>query len=169
MITLISIVYTTNRSFLLINKDCEKNNYYTKESYYMFFAILVINLLLVFSGSFIRTYIDDDSIKKISYFLRMEYYVENTGIIKFAHPILGFSMLALLGLLWNHINNISKSSSIVKSLLSILLILIMIQIIIGEGLRFNFIHETFRLYHLWISTVILGIVIIATQRIKFSK
>ncbi len=169
MITLISIVYTTNRSFLLINKDCEKNNYYTKESYYMFFAILVINLLLVFSGSFIRTYIDDDSIKKISYFLRMEYYVENTGIIKFAHPILGFSMLALLGLLWNHVNNLSKSSSIVKSLLSILLILIMVQIIIGEGLRFNFIHETFRLYHLWISTVILGIVIVATQRIKFSK
>ena len=49
------------------------------------------------------------------------------------------------------------------------MVLILMQIIIGEGLRFNFIHETFRLYHLWISTVILGVIIVATQRIKLSK
>tara|TARA_B100002052_G_scaffold158955_1_gene144826 strand:- start:2520 stop:3476 length:957 start_codon:yes stop_codon:yes gene_type:complete len=169
ILTLISIVYTTNRGFILLNPDCEKNHSYTNESYFLFFSILIINLLLVFSGSFIRSYIDDDSIKKLSYLLRMEFYVKNTGLIKFTHPILGFAMLGLLGILWNHIINLSKSSKILVMFLKVLMILILMQIVIGEGLRFNFIHETFRLYHLWISTVILGIIIIATQRIKLTK
>ena len=99
----------------------------------------------------------------------MEHYVYKTGFIKFIHPILGFSMLALLGILWNHIMNISNSSDILKMFVKILLILIGLQIIIGEGLRFNFIHETFSLYQLWISTVILGIIIISNQRIGHSK
>lgn len=169
ILTIISLSYTTNRSFLLLYPDCEKKNNYSNESSYIFFAILILNLLLVFSGSFIRDFIDDDSIKQLPYFLRMERYVYETGFIKFIHPILGFSMLGLLGILWNHIMNISNSSDILKMFVKILLILIGLQVIIGEGLRFNFIHETFRLYHLWISTVILGIIIISNQRIGHSK
>ena len=169
ILTIISLSYTTNRSFLLLYPDCEKKNNYSNESSYIFFAILILNLLLVFSGSFIRDFIDDDSIKQLPYFLRMERYVYETGFIKFIHPILGFSMLGLLGILWNHIMNISNSSDILKMFVKVLLILIGLQVIIGEGLRFNFIHETFRLYHLWISTVILGIIIISNQRIGHSK
>ena len=96
----------------------------------------------------------------------MEHYINKTGFIKFLHPILGFSMIALCGILWNHIINISKSSNAIKSFIKILLLLIGMQILIGEGLRFNMIHESFRLYHLWLSTVILGIIIISIQRIK---
>ena len=169
ILTIISLSYTTNRSFLLLYPDCEKKNNYSNESSYIFFAILILNLLLVFSGSFIRDFIDDDSIKQLPYFLRMERYVYETGFIKFIHPILGFSMLGLLGILWNNIMNISNSSDILKMFVKVLLILIGLQVIIGEGLRFNFIHETFRLYHLWISTVILGIIIISNQRIRHSK
>tara|TARA_B100001540_G_scaffold315283_1_gene342148 strand:+ start:615 stop:1565 length:951 start_codon:yes stop_codon:yes gene_type:complete len=169
ILTIISLSYTTNRSFLLLYPDCEKKNNYSNESSYIFFAILILNLLLVFSGSFIRDFIDDDSIKQLPYFLRMERYVYETGFIKFIHPILGFSMLGLLGILWNHIMNISNSSDILKMFVKVLLILIGLQVIIGEGLRFNFIHEIFRLYHLWISTVILGIIIISNQRIRHSK
>ena len=169
ILTIISIVYTTNRAFLLLYPDCEKKTNYSDESVYIFFTILVLNLLLVFSGSFIRTFIDDDLIKELPYFLRMEHYVYKTGFIKFIHPILGFSMLTLLGVLWNHIMNLSNSSNALKMFVKILLILICLQVIIGEGLRFNFIHETFRLYHLWLSTVILGIIIISNQRIRHSK
>ena len=89
----------------------------------------------------------------------MEHYINKTGLIKFLHPILGFSMIVLCGILWNHVINISKSSNAIKSLIGM-------QILIGEGLRFNMIHESFRLYHLWLSTVILGIIIISIQRIK---
>ena len=169
ILTIISIVYTTNRAFLLLYPDCEKRTNYSDESVYIFFTILVLNLLLVFSGSFIRTFIDDDLIKELPYFLRMEHYVYKTGFIKFIHPILGFSMLTLLGVLWNHIMNLSNSSNSLKMFVKILLILIGLQVIIGEGLRFGFIHESFRLYHLWISTVILGIIIISNQRIRHSK
>ena len=169
ILTIISLVYTVNRAFLLLYPDCEKETNYSDESVYIFFAILLLNLLLVFSGSFIRTFIDDDLIKELPYFLRMEHYVYKTGFIKFIHPILGFSMLGFLGILWNHIMNISNSSDILKMLVRVLLILIGLQVIIGEGLRFNFIHESFRLYHLWISTVILGIIIISNQRIRHSK
>ena len=169
ILTIISIVYTTNRAFLLLYPDCEKRTNYSDESVYIFFAILVLILLLVFSGSFIRTFIDDDLIKELPYFLRMEHYIYKTGFIKFIHPILGFSMLSLLGVLWNHIMNLSDSSNILKMLVRVLLILIGLQVVIGEGLRFNFIHESFRLYHLWLSTVILGIIIIANQRVRYSK
>ena len=169
ILTIISLVYTTNRGFLLLYPDCEKETSYSNESIYIFFSILILNLLLIFSGSFIRTFIDDDLIKQLPYFFRMERYVYSSGLIKFIHPILGFSMLGLLGILWNHIMNISNPSNILKMLVKVLLILTGLQVIIGEGLRFNFIHESFRLYHLWISTVILGIIIIANQRIRYSK
>ena len=169
ILTIISLVYTTNRGFILLYPNCEKKTNYSNESVYIFFAILILNLLLVFSGSFIRTFIDDDLIKELPYFLRMERYVYQTGLIKFAHPILGFSMLGLLGILWNHIMHISNPSNTLKMLVKVLLILVGLQVIIGEGLRFNFIHETFRLYHLWLSTVILGIIIISNQRIRHSK
>ena len=169
ILTIISLVYTTNRGFILLYPNCEKKTNYSNESVYIFFAILILNLLLVFSGSFIRTFIDDDLIKELPYFLRMERYVYQTGLIKFVHPILGFSMLGLLGILWNHIMHISNPSNTLKMLVKVLLILVGLQVIIGEGLRFNFIHETFRLYHLWLSTVILGIIIISNQRIRHSK
>ena len=169
ILTIISLVYTTNRGFLLLYPNSEKDANYSNESIYIFFAILILNLLLIFSGSFIRTFIDDDSIKQLPYFLRMERYIYSLGLIKFIHPILGFSMLGLLGILWNHIMNISNPSNILKMLVKTLLILVGLQVIIGEGLRFHFIHESFRLYHLWISTVILGIIIISNQRIRHSK
>ena len=169
ILTIISLVYTTNRAFLLLNPNCEKEAKYSDESFYILYAILILNLLLVFSGSYIRSFIDNDLIKELSYFLRMESYIYNTGLIKFIHPILGFLMLGFLGVLWNHIINISNSSKDLKILVKTLLILIGLQILIGEGLRFNFIHEAFRLFHLWISTVILGIIIISNQRISHSK
>ena len=169
ILTIISLVYTTNRGFLLLYPNSEKDANYSNESFYIFMFILILNLLLVFSGSFIRTFIDNDLIKEWEYFKRMDYYVRETGFIKFIHPILGFSMLGLLGILWNHIMNISNSSNILKMLVKVLLVLVGLQVIIGEGLRFNFIHESFRLYHLWISTVILGIIIVANQRIRYSK
>ena len=96
----------------------------------------------------------------------MEKYINQNGLIRFIHPVLGFSMLALSAILWNHIMNISKSSSTVKMVIKFILYLICAQILIGEGLRFNIIHESFRLYHLWLSSAILGLTIVAFQRVK---
>ena len=169
ILTIISLVYTTNRSFLLMFPNIEQNSNYTSFTLLLFYSILMLNLCLVFSGSFIRTFLDDALLSDLSYFERMESYLYNTGFIKFAHPILGFSMLALCGILWNHIMNVSRSSKIVQLLLKFLLFLIGIQILIGEGLRFSMIHESFRLYHLWLSTVILGVFIILIQRVQVKK
>ena len=149
-----------------MNPNLESNSIYSPSVAYLLYIILALNLFLVFSGSFVRTFLDNAILTDLSYSLRMEHYINKTGLIKFLHPILGFSMIALCGILWNHIINISKSSNAIKSFIKILLLLIGMQILIGEGLRFNMIHESFRLYHLWLSTVILGIIIISIQRIK---
>ena len=63
ILTIISLVYTTNRGFLLLYPNSEKDANYSNESFYIFMFILILNLLLVFSGSFIRTFIDNDLIK----------------------------------------------------------------------------------------------------------
>ena len=110
ILTIISLVYTTNESFLLINPDLESESIYSPSVIYLLYVILVLNLFLVFSGSFIRTFLDNAILNDFSYFLRMENYINKTGFIKFLHPILGFSMFALCGILWNYIMNISKSS-----------------------------------------------------------
>ena len=166
ILTVISLIYTTNKSFLLMNPNLESNSIYSPSVAYLLYIILALNLFLVFSGSFVRTFLDNAILTDLSYSLRMEHYINKTGLIKFLHPILGFSMIGLCGVLWNHVINISKSSNAIKSFIKILLLLIGMQILIGEGLRFNMIHESFRLYHLWLSTVILGIIIISIQRIK---
>ena len=122
--------------------------------------------MLVFSGSYIRTFIDDNLLIHLPYYIRMQKYVYETGLIKYIHPILGFSMLTCSAILWNHVINLSTPSKTVTLLVKFILYSICAQILIGEGLRFNIIHESFRLYHLWLSSVILGLVIVAFQRIK---
>ena len=168
ILTVISLVYTTNKSFLLMHPNSESNSEYSNASKYLLYAILVLNLFLVLSGSFIRTFLDDLD-PDFLYGERMEKYIFTTGFIKYLHPMLGFSMIALCGILWNHIINISQSSKIVKSFVKISLILIGVQILIGEGLRFNMIHESFRLYHLWLSSAILGLIVISIQRVRLSS
>ena len=169
ILTIISLVYTTHNAYISMFANLETKTNYSSSVISLLFFVLVLNLSLVVSGSFIRTFLDNMLISDLPYFMRMEKYVFETNYIKFLHPILGFSMLTLLGILWNHIMNLSKPSKAVIFLIKTLLYLIVIQIIIGEGLRFNFINETFRLYHLWISTVILGVVILCIQRVRLTK
>ena len=169
VLTIISLVYTTHKAYICMFPNLETQTNYSGSVLNLLLFVLLLNLSLVISGSFVRTFLDNMLISNFPYFMRMEKYVFETNYIKFLHPILGFSMLILLGILWNHIMNLSKSSNTVIFLIKALLYLIVIQIIIGEGLRFNFINETFRLYHLWISTVILGIVILSIQRVRLIK
>ena len=102
------------------------------------------------------------------FFLIIELAIIN-GVIRFIHPILGFLMLTLSAILWNHIMNISKTSSAVRLIIKFILYLICFQILIGEGLRFGMIHESFRLYHLWLSSAILGLIVISIQRVRLSS
>ena len=166
ILTTISLIYTTNRGFIVMFPNLEHNFNYSPSSKMFLLLIFIINLMLVFSGSYIRTFLDDSSLIQLPYFIRMEKYVYQTGLVKFIHPFLGFSMLTCSAILWNHVINLSKPSKTVTLLVKFILYSICAQILIGEGLRFNIIHESFRLYHLWLSSVILGLVIVAFQRIR---
>ncbi len=166
ILTTISLIYTTNRGFIVMFPNLEHKFNYSPSSQIFLLLIFIINLMLVFSGSYIRTFIDDNLLIHLPYYIRMQKYVYETGLIKYIHPILGFSMLTCSAILWNHVINLSTPSKTVTLLVKFILYSICAQILIGEGLRFNIIHESFRLYHLWLSSVILGLVIVAFQRIK---
>ena len=166
ILTTISLIYTTNRGFIVMFPNLEHKFNYSPSSQIFLLLIFIINLMLVFSGSYIRTFIDDNLLIHLPYYIRMQKYVYETGLIKYIHPILGFSMLTCSAILWNHVINLSTPSRTVTLLVKFILYSICAQILIGEGLRFNIIHESFRLYHLWLSSVILGLVIVAFQRIK---
>ena len=166
ILTTISLIYTTNRGFIVMFPNLEHKFNYSSSSQIFLLLIFIINLMLVFSGSYIRTFIDDNLLIHLPYYIRMQKYVYETGLIKYIHPILGFSMLTCSAILWNHVINLSTPSKTVTLLVKFILYSICAQILIGEGLRFNIIHESFRLYHLWLSSVILGLVIVAFQRIK---
>ena len=168
ILTTISLIYTTNRGFIVMFPNLEHNFNYSPSSKMFLLLIFIINLMLVFSGSYIRTFLDDSSLIQLPYFIRMEKYVYQTGLVKFIHPFLGFSMLTCSAILWNHVINLSTPSKTVTFLVKFILYSICAQILIGEGLRFNIIHESFRLYHLWLSSVILGLVIVAFQRIRLN-
>ena len=166
ILTTISLIYTTNRGFIVMFPNLEHNFNYSPSSKTFLLLIFIINLMLVFSGSYIRTFIDDNLLIHLPYYIRMQKYIYETGLIKYIHPILGFSMLTCSAILWNHVINLSTPSKTVTLLVKFILYSICAQILIGEGLRFNIIHESFRLYHLWLSSVILGLVIVAFQRIR---
>ena len=165
----VSLVYTTNKGFMNIYPKIEQNSEYSPYVVKLLFFIFILNLFLVFSGSFIRTFLDNALLSHYSYFIRMEEYINQNGVIRFIHPILGFLMLTLSAILWNHIMNISKTSSAVRLIIKFILYLICFQILIGEGLRFGMIHESFRLYHLWLSSAILGLIVISIQRVRLSS
>jgi len=169
ILTTISLVFTTNRGFLDMYPDIEKGCTYSSFSKKLLVAIFFLNLFLVFSGSYIRTFIDDNLFKELDYFVRMQKYVSETGLVKYIHPIFGFTMLTCSAVLWNHNLNHSKPSNVTLLITKLILYAICAQIIIGECLRFAIIHESFRLYHLFLSSVILGLIIVAYQRIQIAS
>ena len=54
----VSLVYTTNKGFMNIYPKIEQNSEYSPYVVKLLFFIFILNLFLVFSGSFIRTFLD---------------------------------------------------------------------------------------------------------------
>ena len=62
--------------------NIEKDYSYSSFSKQLLIAIFFLNLFLVFTGSYIRTFIDDNLLKELDYFIRMEKYVTENRISK---------------------------------------------------------------------------------------
>ena len=168
MLIVITMVYTSHRSYLMINPTVEHDSKYSKNTLPIIYIIFSIILFDIVSGSFIRTFIDSYPVS-LTYFQRIEKYTMDIGFLRFIHPILGFLLLAMIGIFWNYIMNLSKPSKLVKLLTKFLFYVVIFQVILGEGLRYGFLHESFRLYHLWLGSCLLGIVVLLMHRLNYHK
>ena len=168
MLIVITMVYTSHRSFLLINPTVENDSKYSNIAVPLIYIIFSTILFDIISGSFIRTYIDSYPMS-LTYFQRIEQYTMDLGLLRFIHPVLGFLLLTIIGIFWNHIMNRSKPSILVKLLTRFLFFIVIFQVILGEGLRYGFLHESFRLYHLWLGSCLLGIVVLLMHRLNYHK
>ena len=168
MLIVIIMVYTSHRSFLLMNPTVENNSKYSNITVPLIYIIFSTILLDIISGSLVRTFIDSYSMS-LTYFQRIEKYATDLGFLRFIHPVLGFLLLTIIGIFWNHIMNLSKPSKLVKLLTRFLFYIVIFQVVLGEGLRYGLLHESFRLYHLWLGSCLLGIVVLLMHRLNYHK
>ena len=124
------------------------------------FGILSITLLAeVVLGTEIRGGLE--MIREDNPMLDSQFLLRMLGPFKYSHTMLGFIISGLSGLLWLRLVKQSQNpSTIMIQSSTAILGLVLTQIIMGELLVFLDVIPLIQLFHMWVASWILGLVMI---------
>ena len=90
-----------------------------------------------------------------------QFLLNMLGPFKYIHTILGFIITGFSGMLWYQlVNNSINPSKIMTQISTAILGLVLTQIVMGELLVFLDVIPLIQLFHMWVASWILGLVMI---------
>ena len=162
------IVYSSIEAYRSINGDFEKGNRYPYYIKYIILAILVCIVTEIIIGTEIRGGLDIS--RKDNPLIDGVILLKMLGPFKYIHTILGVALLGLVlylrKLLYD--NNYNPSINMIYAVNS-MLILMGAQIVLGETLVFFDVKPIVQLFHMWFSSLLLGLSIAQYTFLKISN
>ena len=153
------IIYSSMQSYLIINGNFEKNSFYPDSIKYMIMAIMGCVVIEIIVGTEIRGGLDIS--RKDNPLIESLVLLKMLGPFKYIHTILGLTLLAVVYYLRKAVTDTkSYSSSIMIYATNAMLVIIGIQIILGESLVFFDVKPIVQLFHMWFSSLFLGLSIV---------
>jgi cytochrome c oxidase assembly protein subunit 15 len=153
------IIYSSMQSYLIINGNFEKNSFYPDSIKYMIMAIMGCVVIEIIVGTEIRGGLDIS--RKDNPLIESLVLLKMLGPFKYIHTILGLILLAVVYYLRKVVTDTkSYSSSIMIYATNAMLVIIGIQIILGESLVFFDVKPIVQLFHMWFSSLFLGLSIV---------
>ena len=168
LIIVMLLLYASQQAYYLENPDSEKLSRYPSHIQWTFGCLALSLFVEVILGTEIRGGLE--MIRKENPIVDSQFLLQMLGPFKYIHTVLGFIIIGLSGMVWYHLvkKSIHPSSIVVQSSTAILL-LILVQIILGEILVFFRVIPLVQLFHLWIASWILGLVCVQYSAWKRSQ
>jgi len=153
------LLYAAQEAYYIENPDSEKMSRYPPNLKWMFGFLAGILLLEVVLGTEIRGGLE--MIRKDNPMVESQFLLNMLGPFKYIHTVLGFIITGFSGMLWYRlVNNSINPSKIMTQISTAILGLVLMQIIMGELLVFLDVIPLIQLFHMWVASWILGLVMI---------
>ena len=159
LVIVMLLLYAAQEAYYIENPDSEKMSRYPSNLKWMFGLLAGILLLEVVMGTEIRGGLE--MIRKENPQVESQFLLNMLGPFKYIHTILGFIITGFSGMLWYRlVNNSINPSKIMTQISTAILGLVLTQIIMGELLVFLDVIPLIQLFHMWVASWILGLVMI---------
>ena len=159
LIIVMLLLYASQEAYYLDYYESERSGNYPKNLEWLFRILIVSLLIEVMLGTEIRGGLE--MMRKENPMIDSKFLLQMLGPFKYIHSILGFIITGIAGYFW--VIFVKKSENPSKIILFAthgIMILMLAQIISGELLVFLEVIPLIQLFHLWIASWILGLVMI---------
>ena len=168
LVIVMLLLYAAQEAYYIENPDSEKMSRYPSNLKWMFGLLAGILLLEVVLGTEIRGGLE--MIRKDNPLVESQFLLNMLGPFKYIHTILGFIITGFSGMLWYRlVNNSINPSKTMTQISTAILGLVLTQIIMGELLVFLDVIPLIQLFHMWVASWILGLVMIQYTAWKQSQ
>ncbi|MCS5624118.1 MAG: hypothetical protein NZ735_09180, partial [Candidatus Marinimicrobia bacterium] len=162
------IIYSSIESYYIIKGNFEKNSVYPDRIQYVILGIMTCVIVEIIIGTEIRGGLDIS--REENPLIESTILLKMLGPFKYIHTILGLIFLALAYYLRKIINDINSSpSDYMVYAVNAMLAIIGIQIVLGESLVFFDVKPIVQLFHMWFSSLLLGLSIMQHTCWKISN
>jgi len=152
------IIYSSIQSYYLIVGNFEKSSNYHPHLKSVIVGILVCLFIEIIIGTEIRGGLDMS--RKDNPLIESIILLKMLGPFKYIHTILGFSLLGLTLYLRKIVYDIKfRSSPFMINSVNSIMILIVTQILLGESLVFFDVKPLMQLFHMWFSSLLIGLTV----------
>jgi heme a synthase len=152
------IIYSSIQSYYLIVGNFEKSSNYHPQLKSVIVGILVCLFIEIIIGTEIRGGLDMS--RKDNPLIESIILLKMLGPFKYIHTILGFSLLGLTLYLRKIVYDIKfRSSPFMINSVNFIMILIVTQILLGESLVFFDVKPLMQLFHMWFSSLLIGLAV----------
>tara|TARA_Y100001934_G_C12341035_1_gene770230 strand:- start:227 stop:1159 length:933 start_codon:yes stop_codon:yes gene_type:complete len=157
LIIVMLLLFASQESYYIENPNAELHSHYSSNMGILFGIMASALLIEVVLGTEIRGGLE--MIRKENPMVESQFLIDMLGPFKYAHSILGFLIAILSGFIWYGLvkKSLNPSTLMVQTSTGIVL-LILLQIFLGEVLVFFEVIPLVQLFHLWIASWILGLV-----------
>ena len=166
LVILVLLIYIAQQAYYLKNQLAESKSIYPKKMKIVFTLIAVTLLVEIILGTEIRGGLE--IMRKENPMIQSDFLLKMLGPFKYAHTILGIFITILTTYMLYLITkkSINPSPLMVQTGMGIV-VLIFLQIVLGEMLVFLEFIPLIQLFHLWIASWILGL--LSVQYVAWQK
>ena len=161
------IIYSAIQAYYVIAGNFESKSSYHPRTKPVILGILICIFIEIIIGTEIRGGLDMS--RKENPLIEGVILLKMLGPFKYMHTILGFTLLGLTIYLWKIVNDIKFiSSSFMVNSVNFIMGLIITQIILGEALVFLEVKPLMQLFHMWFSSLLVGLSVASFTFYKIS-
>ena len=162
------IIYSSIRAYIVIKGNFELNSNYPQRIKWLIFSLITCMVIEIIIGTEIRGALDMS--RKDNPLIEGAILLNMLGSFKYAHTILGILLISITYYLRKILINLKLSCSrLMLFSVNSMFVIFFLQILSGEFLVFFDVKPVIQLFHMWFSSLLIGLGVVQYTCFKISK